>query len=78
MVEVGVVYGSPVVTVTQLLRRAVVETGRASKDPPPIILFKEFGDNSLLFEIHFWIRMRTVMDRLQVESAVPVSGRATV
>ncbi len=69
-VEVGVVYGSPVVTVTQLLRRAVVETGRTSKDPPPIILFKEFGDNSLAFEIHFWIRMRTVMDRLQVESAV--------
>lgn len=69
-VEVGVVYGSPVVTVTQLLRRAVVETGRVSKDPPPIILFKEFGNNALLFEIHFWIRMRTVMDRLQVESAV--------
>ena len=69
-VEVGVIYGSPVVTVTQLLRQAVLETGRVSKDPPPIILFKNFGDNSLVFEIHFWIRMRTVMDRLQVESAV--------
>ena len=69
-VEVGVVYGSPVVTVTQLIRRAVVETGRVSKDPPPIILFKNFGDNALIFEVHFWIRMRTVMDRLQVESAV--------
>jgi len=70
MVGVGVVYGSPTVTVTQLLRRAVVETGRVAKDPPPIILFTGFGDNSLTFEIHFWIRMRTVMDRLQVESAV--------
>jgi small-conductance mechanosensitive channel len=70
LVEVGVVYGSPTVTVTQLLRRAVVETGRVSKDPPPIILFTGFGDNSLNFEVHFWIRMRTVMDRLQVESAV--------
>ncbi|MCH7752162.1 MAG: mechanosensitive ion channel [Planctomycetes bacterium] len=69
-VEVGVVYGSPVVTVTQLLRRAVVETGRVSKDPPPIILFKDFGASALIFEIHFWIRMRTTMDRLQVESTV--------
>lgn len=69
-VEVGVVYGSPPVTVTQLLRRAVVETGRVSKDPPPIILFKNFADSALVFEIHFWIRMRTTMDRLQVESTV--------
>ncbi len=70
MVEVGVIYGSPTVTVTQLLRRAVVETGRVAKDPPPIILFKNFGDSSLVFEIHFWIRMRRMMDQLQIESAV--------
>lgn len=69
-VEVGVIYGSPTVTVTQLLRRAVIETGRVAKDPPPIILFKNFGDNSLIFEIHFWLRMRTMMDQMQIESAV--------
>ena len=69
-VEVGVVYGSPVVTVTQLLRRAVLETGRVSKDPPPIILFKDFGNSALVFEVHFWIHMRTMMDRLQVESSI--------
>ena len=70
LVEVGVLYGSPTVTVTQLLRRAAVETGRVSKDPPPIILFKSFGDNALQFEVHFWIHMRTMMDQLQIESAV--------
>ena len=70
LVEVGVVYGSPTVTVTQLLRRAVVETGRVAKDPPPIILFKEFGGSALVFEVHFWIRMRTMMDQMQIESAV--------
>ncbi len=69
-VEVGVVYGSPVVTVTQLLRRAVLETGRVSKNPPPIILFKNFGDSALVFEVHFWVNMRSMMERLQVESAV--------
>jgi len=70
MVEVGVAYGSQTVTVTQLLRRAVVETGRVAKDPPPIILFKEFADSALKFEVHFWIRMRTMMDQFQIESAV--------
>lgn len=69
-VTVGVAYGSPVITVTQLLKRAVVETGRASKEPPPIVLFKNFGDNALEFEVHFWVRMRTMMDRRQIESAV--------
>ncbi|QEG35336.1 mechanosensitive ion channel domain-containing protein [Bythopirellula goksoeyrii] len=69
-VTVGVAYGSPVVEVAQLLKRAVVGTGRASKEPPPIVLFKNFGDNSLEFEVHFWIRMRTMMDRRQIESAV--------
>ena len=69
-VEVGVVYGSPTVTVTQLLRRAAVETGRVAKDPPPIILFRSFGDSALVFEVHFWIHMRTMMDQLQIESAV--------
>ena len=69
-VEVGVIYGSPTVTVTQLLRRAVIETGRVAKDPPPIILFKSFGDDSLVFEVHFWLRMRTMMDQMQIESAV--------
>ena len=69
-VTVGVAYGSPVIAVAQLLRRAVVETGRASKEPPPIVLFKNFGDNALEFEVHFWVRMRTIMDRRQIESAV--------
>ncbi len=69
-VEVGVIYGSPTVSVTRLLRRAVVETGRVAKDPPPIILFKNFADNSLVFEVHFWLRMRTMMDQMQIESAV--------
>jgi potassium efflux system protein len=69
-VVVGVVYGSPVDTVTQLLRRSVVETSRVSKEPPPTVLFKDFADSALMFEIHFWIRMRTTMERLRVESSV--------
>ena len=39
-------------------------------DPEPIILFKEFGDNSLLFESHFWIYMRTLMEGETIRSEV--------
>ena len=46
------------------------ERAGCPKEPPPIILFKDFADSALVFEIHFWIRMRTTMDRLQVESTV--------
>jgi len=70
LVEVGVAYGTNPALVTKQLRRAAIETGRVAKDPPPIILFKNFGDSALVFEVHFWIRMRTAMDRLQIESAV--------
>ncbi|NOY30142.1 MAG: mechanosensitive ion channel, partial [Planctomycetes bacterium] len=70
LVEVGVAYGSDPAVVTKQLRRAAAETGRVSRDPPPVILFKNFGDSTLVFEVHFWIRMRTLMDRLQIESAV--------
>jgi len=70
IVEVGVAYGSDSAKVTKQLRRAAAETGRVARDPPPVILFKNFGDSALVFEVHFWIHMRTMMDRLQIESAV--------
>ena len=40
------------------------------KSPAPIVLFTEFGDNSLNFEIHFWITMRRTMDRRMIESDI--------
>ena len=69
-VSVGVVYGSPTREVTRLLRKAVDEHGRVLKSPAPIVLFTEFGDNSLNFEVHFWITMRKIMDRRMIESDV--------
>lgn len=67
-VSVGVVYGSPLREVSRLIRKAVDEHGRVLKSPDPILLFTEFGADSLNFEIHFWIHMRREMDRRRVES----------
>jgi potassium-dependent mechanosensitive channel len=69
-INVGVVYGSPTRQVRELINQAVTENEKVIKTPEPVILFTEFGDNSLNFEVHFWIRMQTQMDRRIVESDI--------
>ena len=65
---VGVVYGSRIELVEELLRKAVIDSPHTLHEPEPIILFREFGDNSLAFEVHFWIQMRTIMQSQRIES----------
>ncbi|UCF32748.1 MAG: mechanosensitive ion channel [Phycisphaerales bacterium] len=67
---VGVVYGSPTREVTRLIRKALDEHGKVLPKPEPIVLFSDFGDNALIFEAHFWVRMRRIMDRRIVESDI--------
>jgi small-conductance mechanosensitive channel len=69
-VSVGVTYGSRTDEVTRLIRKVVDEHERILEVPAPVILFTEFGDNALIFEVHFWMRMRQMMDRRIVESDV--------
>lgn len=69
-VKVGVAYGSPVDHVLRLLRQTVEDEPLALHHPEPIFLFSDFADNSLNFEAHFWVRMRTHMEGRRVESSV--------
>ncbi len=69
-VAVGVTYGSPTHEVTRLIRKVVDEHERILKVPAPVTLFTEFGDNALVFEVHFWMRMRQLMERRIIESDV--------
>lgn len=68
MVAVGVAYGSPTREVKEIMRKSAASHGRVLKSPDPIVLFKNFGDNSLEFEVHFWIQMRSQMDQRIIES----------
>jgi small-conductance mechanosensitive channel len=68
VVKVGVAYGSPTERVAAILKQAVDECPLALPAPEPIILFKDFGDNSLSFEVHFWIYVRTMMQARKIES----------
>jgi potassium-dependent mechanosensitive channel len=70
MVEVGVVYGSPTRTVERLIHQVLAEHPSILQHPPPRILFAAFGDDALGFQAYFWIRARSMMERLAVESDV--------
>jgi small-conductance mechanosensitive channel len=67
-VKVGVIYGSPTARVAQLLRRAADENNLALTQPEPFVLFTGFGDNSLDFELFFWLRASSLMHRMRLES----------
>lgn len=67
-ISIGVVYGSPVRDVESILIRVCQEHPKVLKQPEPIVLFTDFGDDALIFQVYFWVRMRRMMDRRKVES----------
>ena len=56
-IVVGVIYGSSVRTVEKLLKQAAEEHSLVEKYPKPLVLFENFGDNSLVFTLIIWISM---------------------
>ncbi len=54
-VVVGVAYGSDTRRVTQLLGEIAERHGLVEKEPKPLVLFTEFGESALNFELRFWV-----------------------
>ena len=69
-VSVGVAYGSPVNDVIDRLKQVIREQDNVLLTPEPIVLFQDFGDSSLAFEVHFWVQMKRIMDGAKVRSSV--------
>jgi Small-conductance mechanosensitive channel len=67
-IKLGVVYGSPTREVERLINKAVDEHEKVLKIPERVLLFTDFGDNSLQFEVHFWIVVKRMFDRKRIES----------
>ncbi|PYF83184.1 MULTISPECIES: mechanosensitive ion channel family protein [Marinomonas] len=55
-VKIGVAYGSPAKKVAELILQAVEEQDGVLNNPPPQVIFEDFGDNALIFEVNFWIQ----------------------
>ncbi len=69
-IAVGVAYGSPVERVREKLIEAAKQAPRVLKYPEPFVTFSDFGDNALLFNIYFWVGIKRVIERRQIESDV--------
>jgi potassium efflux system protein len=69
-VTVGVIYGSPVRDVERLLVEAARENMKVLREPEPFVLFRDFGDNALIFSLYFWVAMETMLERLLLESNI--------
>lgn len=53
--NLGVAYGSDPRRVTQILEGVTERHGLVEKDPKPQVLFTEFGESTLMFELRFWV-----------------------
>lgn len=69
-VTVGVAYGSPARVVESLIREAVDNEEDALPEPAPVVIFQDFGDNALIFDVYFWMRARSPMEVRKVQSKV--------
>lgn len=54
-VVVGVAYGSDVELVRRLLEQAASEHDSVLRDPEWAVIFDDFGDSSLVFELTIWV-----------------------
>lgn len=53
-VRVGVVYGSPIREVADMIMEAVRAQPEVKEQPAPSVVFDDFGDNALVFDTYFW------------------------
>ncbi|MCA9304447.1 MAG: mechanosensitive ion channel [Phycisphaerales bacterium] len=67
-VAVGVAYGSDTSKVREILEQAINEHERVIRNMDNRVLFREFADSSLAFEIHFWTHPRSSLDKNSIES----------
>lgn len=68
VIKIGVAYGSPARQVADMLEECAKRHGLVIADPPPLVIFEDFADSSLLFALHIWLELRPNMSSLQVMS----------
>jgi small-conductance mechanosensitive channel len=67
VVKVGVAYGSPTREVERLLKEAAAEISHIMQDPAPDVVFADFGDDALKFELRFRVNLRQTR-KVDIES----------
>ena len=68
-IVVGVAYGSDTGLIKDLLIQCALSNPHVLKEPPPFVLFNDFGDNALILHLRFWI-MHIVLAKDRVSSEI--------
>ncbi|MCX5816521.1 MAG: mechanosensitive ion channel [Proteobacteria bacterium] len=66
---VGVAYGSHTDRVRTLLIECALAHPQVLREPPPYVLFYDFGESALVFHLRFWIK-NLIQQRDKVTSAI--------
>lgn len=66
---VGVAYGSDTKRVKELLIECALSHPNVLREPPPYVLFYDFGQSALVFHLRFWIK-NLIQQRDKVSSVI--------
>ncbi len=67
-IRIGVAYGSDTRKASDTLLAQAGRHGQVLKTPPPRVIFEDFGDNALMFELQYWIDYGKGADGAQIAS----------
>jgi potassium-dependent mechanosensitive channel len=67
-VTVGVAYGTPTQRVKTVLLKAVEENPKILRKGEALVIFGDFAASSLVFHVHFWANVKTLVDKWTIES----------
>jgi len=67
-IALRVAYGSDVRKVREMLLNAAARHSLILTDPPPSVLFNDFGNDALVFNLNFWLEIRPEVDSDMVRS----------
>ncbi len=63
-------YGSDTKLVKELMLKVAKENKNVNINPKVTVLFEEFGDNALIFNLLFWTRVTKPMELKNIESDI--------
>jgi len=69
-VRVGASYGSDIELIRSLLMKVVQENQSINQDPLPLVVFEDFGDNALIFDVFFWVSIETGRELREIRSDI--------
>jgi len=67
-IRVGVAYGTSMRDAAEKIEDCAKRHGNVLKDPPPQVLFEDFGDSAQVLTLYFWVEVSDKIGATQVAS----------